>query len=110
MSEGPQESALDDLLAYAEGYAEFSMRKLGRVPPSLLANSPKGSIHFIPAIVTKLFFEVVTNNGGERGHFEDISVFNRHPRRHGGRGKEHDEKGCHDDRTHDDSRTLHGRK
>ena len=47
MSEGPQET-LDNLLAYAEGYAEFSMRKLGRVPPSLLAISPKGSIHFIP--------------------------------------------------------------
>ena len=49
MSEGPQETALDKLLAYAEGYAEFSMRKLGRVPPSLLAISPKGSFHFIPA-------------------------------------------------------------
>ncbi len=49
MSEGPREKALDDLLAYAEGYAEFSMRKLGRVPPSLLAISPKGSFHFIPA-------------------------------------------------------------
>jgi hypothetical protein len=49
MSEGPQETALDNLLAYAEGYAEFSMRKLGRVPPSLLAISPSGSIHYIPA-------------------------------------------------------------
>src|ERR1019366_7537510 len=49
MSEGPQETALDDLLAYAEGYAEFSMRKLGRVPPSLLAISPNGSFHFIPS-------------------------------------------------------------
>ncbi len=49
MSAGPQEEALDKLLAYAEGYAEFSMRNLGRVPPSLLATSPKGSLHFIPA-------------------------------------------------------------
>ena len=49
MSQGPQHKTLDDLLAYAEGYAEFSMRKLGRVPPSLLAISPKGSFHFIPA-------------------------------------------------------------
>ena len=49
MSAGPQEKALDNLLAYAEDYAEFSMRNLGRVPPSLLAISPKGSIHFIPA-------------------------------------------------------------
>jgi hypothetical protein len=49
MSAGPQQTALDKLLAYAEGYAEFSMRKLGRVPPSLLAASPKGSFHFIPA-------------------------------------------------------------
>ena len=49
MSQGPQHKTLDDLLAYAEGYAEFSMRKLGRVPPSLLAISPNGSLHFIPA-------------------------------------------------------------
>jgi hypothetical protein len=49
MSEGSQESALDKLLAYAEGYADFSMRNLGRVPPSLLAISPKGSFHFIPS-------------------------------------------------------------
>ena len=49
ISEGPRETALNKLLAYAEGYAEFSMRKLGRVPPSLLAISPKGSFHFIPA-------------------------------------------------------------
>ena len=49
MSEGPQQTALDKLLAYAEGYAEFTMRTLGRVPPSLLAISPKGSFHFIPA-------------------------------------------------------------
>jgi hypothetical protein len=49
MSTGPQETALEKLLAYAEGYAEFSMRKLGRVPPSLLAISPNGSFHFIPA-------------------------------------------------------------
>src|SRR5664280_2373400 len=49
MSAGPQQKTLDDLLAYAEGYAEFSMRKLGRVPPSLLAVSPKGSFHFIPS-------------------------------------------------------------
>ena len=48
MTKGPQQRTLDDLLAYAEGYAEFSMRKLGRVPPSLLATSPKGSVHFIP--------------------------------------------------------------
>ena len=49
MTKGPQQRTLDDLLAYAEGYAEFSMRKLGRVPPSLLAISPMGSIHFMPA-------------------------------------------------------------
>jgi hypothetical protein len=49
MSAGPQQKTLDDLLAYAEGYAEFSMRKLGRVPPSLLAISPKGCFHFIPS-------------------------------------------------------------
>ena len=40
---------MDNLLAYAEGYAQFSMRDLGRVPPWLLAISPNGSFQFIPA-------------------------------------------------------------
>jgi hypothetical protein len=34
--------------AAAGAAAEFSMRTLGRVPPSLLAISPNGSFHFIP--------------------------------------------------------------
>ena len=49
MSPDAQETALNKLVAYAEGYAEFSMRTLGRVPPSLLAITPGGSFHFIPA-------------------------------------------------------------
>lgn len=48
MSPDAQETALNKLVAYAEGYAEFSMRTLGRVPPSLLAISPNGSFHFMP--------------------------------------------------------------
>lgn len=39
---------LDQLLALAQGYAEFSMRNLGHVPPALLANSPTGLSHFVP--------------------------------------------------------------
>lgn len=39
---------LDTLTAYAEGYAEFSMRNIGRVPPTMLAISTEGLLHFIP--------------------------------------------------------------
>jgi hypothetical protein len=39
---------LDELLSRAQGYAEFAMRKFGHVPPALLAESPTGSIHFMP--------------------------------------------------------------
>jgi hypothetical protein len=44
-----QPAPLDELLALAQGYAEFAMRNIGHVPPSLLANCPTGLIHFIPA-------------------------------------------------------------
>lgn len=43
-----QPAPLDELLALAQGYAEFAMRNIGHVPPSLLANSPIGLIHFVP--------------------------------------------------------------
>jgi hypothetical protein len=35
-----QQALLDELLALAQGYAEFAMRNLGHVPPALLADSP----------------------------------------------------------------------
>ena len=45
----PKEPAdLDTLAAYAEGYAEFAMKNVGRVPPTMLAVSPDGLLHFIP--------------------------------------------------------------
>ena len=45
----PQRSAsLDALLDCAQGYAEYAMRNIGHVPPALLAESPVGSIHFMP--------------------------------------------------------------
>jgi hypothetical protein len=43
-----QPAPLDELLALAEGYAEFSMRNIGHVPPALLAQSPTGLIQFVP--------------------------------------------------------------
>ena len=39
---------LDSLAAYAEGYAAFAMKNSGRVPPTMLALSPEGLLHFIP--------------------------------------------------------------
>jgi hypothetical protein len=39
---------LDTLAAYAEGYAEFAMKNIGRVPPTMLAISTEGLLHFIP--------------------------------------------------------------
>jgi hypothetical protein len=45
----PQHSAsLDALMERAQGYAEIAMRNIGHVPPALLAESPIGSIHFLP--------------------------------------------------------------
>lgn len=45
----PQEPTdLDTLTAYAEGYAEFAMKNIGRVPPTMLAVSPEGLLHFMP--------------------------------------------------------------
>ena len=46
----PQHQAvpLDKLLALAQGYAEFSMRNIGHVPPALLADSLTGVIQFVP--------------------------------------------------------------
>ncbi len=43
-----QPASLDELLALAQGYAEFAMRNIGHVPPALLAESPTGLIHFVP--------------------------------------------------------------
>jgi hypothetical protein len=43
-----QPVSLDELFALAQGYAEFAMRNIGHVPPSLLADSPTGLIHFAP--------------------------------------------------------------
>jgi hypothetical protein len=39
---------LDDLLARAEAYANFLMRKNGQVPPTLLAATPKGVLCYVP--------------------------------------------------------------
>ena len=45
----PQEPTnLDTLTSYAEGYAEFAMKNIGRVPPTMLAVCPDGLLHFIP--------------------------------------------------------------
>jgi hypothetical protein len=39
---------IDTLTAYAEGYAEFAMKNIGRVPPTMLAVSAEGLLHFLP--------------------------------------------------------------
>ncbi len=39
---------LETLAGYAEGYAEFAMKNIGRVPPTMLPVSPEGLLHFIP--------------------------------------------------------------
>jgi len=40
--------SLDGLLAHAEGYANFLMRKNGRVPPTVLAATPNGVLCYVP--------------------------------------------------------------
>ena len=49
MSHPSPHDMLKAMMAQAQGYAEFSMRKIGQVPPTLIAQSPKGPIHFIPS-------------------------------------------------------------
>ena len=39
---------IDTLVAYAEGYAEFVMKNSGRVPPTMLAVTADGTIHYLP--------------------------------------------------------------
>ena len=39
---------LDDLLAQAEHYANFSMRNMGRLPPTLFMIGPDGTMMFMP--------------------------------------------------------------
>jgi hypothetical protein len=39
---------LDDLLAQAEHYANFSMRNIGRLPPTLFLIGPDGPMMFMP--------------------------------------------------------------
>ena len=41
-------ATLDDLLAQAEDFALFSMRQAGRVPPTVMAVSPKGLLIYLP--------------------------------------------------------------
>jgi hypothetical protein len=48
MSQQPPQDILEAMMAQAQGYADFSMRKIGQVPPTLIAESPKGPIHLIP--------------------------------------------------------------
>ena len=48
MPPGPIPQSLDDLLAQAEHYAEFSMRGIGRVPPTFLALCPGRLLFYIP--------------------------------------------------------------
>lgn len=39
---------LDDLLAQAEHYANYSMRNMGRLPPTLFLIGPDGPMMFMP--------------------------------------------------------------
>ena len=44
----PKPESLDDLLVNAEHYANFSMRDMGRMPPTLFLIGANGSFMFIP--------------------------------------------------------------
>jgi hypothetical protein len=44
----PKLETLDDLLAQAEHYANFSMRNMGRLPPTLFLIGPDGPLMFVP--------------------------------------------------------------
>ena len=44
----PKLETLDDLLAQAEHYANFSMRNMGRLPPTLFLIGAEGPLMFVP--------------------------------------------------------------
>ena len=44
----PDNASLNDLIKHAMGYAEFSMKKLGRVPPTLFVQTPGGIAVYFP--------------------------------------------------------------
>jgi hypothetical protein len=48
MQPEPKLEALDDLIAQAEHYANFSMRNLGRLPPTLWLIGEDGPMMFVP--------------------------------------------------------------
>ncbi len=47
-SEMNNPEALETLLHQARKYAEFSMRNIGHVPPTMLAMTPEGTLTFLP--------------------------------------------------------------
>jgi hypothetical protein len=49
MSNPPPPPSLAALLARAEDFAPFSMRSGGKVPPTLLADTPGGPLFFLPS-------------------------------------------------------------
>ena len=52
MAQPPPLKSLDDLLAQAEHYAGWAMRKIGNVPPTMMALSPRGPLFFVPSAMT----------------------------------------------------------
>ena len=48
MQPKPKPESLDDLLINAEHYANFSMRNMGRMPPTLFLIGANGPVMFIP--------------------------------------------------------------
>ena len=48
MPQDQPQAVLEVLMNQAQGYADFSLRRVGHVPPTMLAETPKGMIHFMP--------------------------------------------------------------
>ena len=49
MAQKPPLKTLADLLAQAEDYATWAMRKSGNVPPAMMGLSPRGPLMFVPS-------------------------------------------------------------
>jgi hypothetical protein len=52
MAERHQLKSFDDLLAQAEHYANWAMRQIGNVPPTMMGLSPRGPLFFVPSGLT----------------------------------------------------------
>jgi len=65
----PKPESLDELIAKAEHYANYSMRNVGRLPPTLFLIGPDGPLMFMPeSLADENAKDDFANNARLTGH------------------------------------------